>query len=172
MVEQWAENPCVGGSIPLLDTRGANMRDVWDLNILKLMSTTNLNIRKVVNTESHVGYQCYNELTRFFYSFVFCLRVIKMKLKGKTLRFKRLSRYFFFFKFGVTHPSCSLLYAGTYFKRKGKQKFWLFGYNKFVLLFTAKYFIYWKPSNLYHWRGIRLVRTIMRRKAGKVSEYR
>lgn len=148
------------------------MRPSWSSDVIMLRLKSNYNTYNKILVNDYIGNALTNNLVNYYYSFVFSLRVLKLKLKGKTLRFKRLGSYFFYFKFGITHPSCSILHCGSYFKRKGKQKFSLFGYNKYTLLFTAKYFIYWKPSNLYHWRGIRLVRTFMRRKAGKVSEYR
>lgn len=99
------------------------------------------------------------------------LKVLKFKLKGKTLKFKRLSKLLFTFKFGITHSICSWLDYGTHFKKKAKQKFFFFGYSSKLLNENSRNFIKLKKPNIYHWRGIRLVRTLMYRKAGKVSEY-
>ena len=99
------------------------------------------------------------------------LKILKFKLKGKTLKFKRLGSFLFTFRFGITHSICSWLDYGNFFKKKAKQKFFFFGYSSKNLIKNSKYFIKLKKPNIYHWRGIRVVRTLMFRKAGKVSEY-
>jgi hypothetical protein len=105
------------------------------------------------------------------YYFNFILKIIKFKLKGKTLKYRRITKSNILFKVGLTHVvNCWLLFT-IFFKKKGKQKFFFFSYNLKLLLLNAKNFIKWKKPNLYHWRGIRINRMLMYRKAGKVSEY-
>ena len=96
---------------------------------------------------------------------------VKIKLKGKTLKFKRLTRYFITFKCGVTHPVASWLSYATLFKKKSKQKFRIFGYSLSYLLNCSRKLTSWKRYNIYHWRGILLCRTRRYRKKGIVSTY-
>lgn len=104
-------------------TRCRRMRNSWALtNVLLKLKSNGVN-HSVIDLQKYIGQSTYSRYSNFFYSFVFCLRVVKLKLKGKTLRFKRFGRYYFYFKFGITHPACSILHCGSYFKRKGKQKF-------------------------------------------------
>lgn len=103
--------------------------------------------------------------------FILLVKVVKLKLKGKTLRIKKFNNYTIFFKFGITHPAIDFLTFNTRFKKKGKQKFFLFNYSQQNLIENAKSFCSLKPYNIYHGRGIRMVRIKLYRKAGKVSEY-
>jgi hypothetical protein len=99
------------------------------------------------------------------------VRILKIKLKGKTLRFRRFSKRSFLIKAGKSHYTFSIVQFGGFMRKKQKQKFFFFGYCDFCLMRSALEFISWKPYNIYHWRGIRLVRMRIYRKAGKVSEY-
>lgn len=112
-----------------------------------------------------------NAKTVFENIFILFVKVIKLKLKGKTLRIKKFNEYTIFFKFGITHPSVDFLKFNSLFKKKGKQKFFLFNYSDKILRENAKSFCSLKPYNIYHGRGIRMVRIRLYRKAGKVSEY-
>jgi hypothetical protein len=113
----------------------------------------------------------WTKISHNYISFLPLLKVIKMRLKGKTLKFKKVSLLTFYLKFGKTHPILAFDMFNSFLKKRAKQKFFLYGYAKFNLIMTFKSFSYWKPYNIYHWRGVRRFPSKMIRKDGKVSEY-
>lgn len=115
---------------------------------------------------------CFSISTFFkHYTYLNIIKILKLKLKGKTLRIKKYFHATIYFKVGKTHPSLSFIFFNVFFKKKAKQKFFFFGYCYWSLFWNMREFSKWKRYNIYHWRGIRPVRTTMIRKDGKVSEY-
>lgn len=78
------------------------------------------------------------------------LVILKIRLKGKTMRIRKMSKYIFFFKAGKTHLIRSYIKYGTMLKKKSKQKYFFFGHSLSCLMFSYKSFSYWKEYNIYH----------------------
>lgn len=149
------------------------MRILWLVETKCKYHYKNNNYIKILfnNNNNNSNFIFFNNKFFNFYFFNFILKIIKFKLKGKTLKYKRISKNNLIFKFGLTHViNCWLLFT-TYLKKKGKQKFFFFSYSIKILLLNSRLTIKWKNPNIYHWRGIRMTRMLMYRKAGKVSEY-
>jgi ribosomal protein L6P/L9E len=96
----------------------------------------------------------------------------KMKLKGKTLRWRRLYSHSYLLKLGVSHPTRAAIRYGVFGRIISKQKLALWGFSQILISQTAKNLSKLKPLNIYHGRGVRTTRAVIFRKAGKVSSYR
>lgn len=90
---------------------------------------------------------------RFVYSYSFLknktkgiflplLVILKIRLKGKTMRIRKMSKYVYFFKAGKTHFIRSNVKYGTILKKKAKQKYFFFGHALTCLYFSYKSFSY------------------------------
>jgi hypothetical protein len=75
------------------------------------------------------------------------------------------------FKFGITHPTLSFLLFSIQLKKKNKQRFNIFNYSYKLLKLNSLLFTSLKPYNIYHWRGLSVIRKIKYRKKGIVSTY-
>jgi len=147
------------------------LRISWYINKNQNYINNETTYNKIILINNFYKTIMFTNVLFFNYYFNFILKIIKFKLKGKTLKYKRISSSNIIFKFGLTHViNCWLLWT-IYLKKKGKQKFFFFSYSFKILLLNSKLCIRWKKPNIYHWRGIRSSRMLMYRKAGKVSEY-
>ena len=144
------------------------MRRLWGSEFTEAKSL--IDRRYIINLLSHYPVTEIR-LGGYRISFLPVLKIIKMRLKGKTLKFKKVNIATFYLKFGKTHPIFAFDMFNSFLKKRSKQKFFLYGYSKINLIETFKSFSYWKPYNIYHWRGVRRFPAIMVRKDGKVSEY-
>lgn len=97
---------------------------------------------------------------------------VKLRLKGKTLRIRRLIRRRYFFKIGTSHPSTTYLQYGVFMRHKTKQKMKTWSYSHKLARKNAMQFNSLKKINIYHGRGVRPVRFLLFKKEGKVSAYR
>ena len=116
------------------------MRFFWGV-----ISTFLLNngVRKIGHPLSGQGYLISNSnrLTDFFnIRFVNILRTLKLKLKGKTLKIKKVNSKTFYLKLGITHPAISFIFFNNFFKKRAKQKFFFFGYSNQTMVLNSKDF--------------------------------
>lgn len=105
----------------------------------------------------------YNLATQIFYQ--------KMKFKGKGYYVYKNYRNVLAFQFGYAHRvKIYVPYLNVKFLSKTSILF--FGLNTFDILHASRLFFEKRPLNLFTGRGVRFVRQIVYRKAGKISTYR
>ena len=145
------------------------MRRLWGVTDLRSKAT--LHVKGVSSSDTLTYSNTVTRMGRQYFSFFPTLKTLKMRLKGKTMKFKKVNAITFFLKFGKTHPTLAFSFFNSFLKKRSKQRFYAYGFCKLSLITTFKSFFFWKPYNIYHWRGVRRLPTVMVRKDGKVSEY-
>jgi ribosomal protein L6P/L9E len=112
-------------------------------------------------------YSWFDKICKNIYNFSF----LKFKYKGKNYRWHRKKKGLVL-RFGHSHLIYSKKPSTVFLKKKGRMKIIFFGTNVILIRLFLKNLIFWKPSNVYTGRGLRISRQRLLRKSGKVSAYR
>ena len=99
------------------------LRYCWFFNEYNNIIYENNNYQKKLLTNNTYNNIKFNNKFYKTYIFNIILKIIKFKLKGKTLKYKRISKSNIIFKFGLTHViNCWLLFT-IYLKKKENKNF-------------------------------------------------
>lgn len=95
----------------------------------------------------------------------------RLRYKGKSFRWYRKLNSILL-RFGHSHIVIVKPAPNVKWKKHGRMKLIFFGSNSWGLKQFLQRAIKWRPMNIYHGRGLRLIQQKVKRKAGKVSAYR